>query len=64
MKKPTNKTPHAIAFGALVLSLSLSAFTAPSAAMTPDMSGLTPVLTFPEPASPQPVTRDATEVGN
>jgi len=40
----------------LTVTLAVSALAAPAMAMNVDMSSLTPVLTFPEPA-PEPVTQ-------
>ena len=40
----------------ITMMLVSSAFAAPAMAMNVDMSSLTPVLTFPEPA-PEPVTQ-------
>ncbi|MFN3207605.1 MAG: hypothetical protein ACE369_01125 [Roseovarius sp.] len=42
----------------LTAMLALTAVSAPAMAMNVDMSSLTPVLTFPEPA-PEPVTQGA-----
>ncbi|WP_201455393.1 hypothetical protein [Roseovarius atlanticus] len=42
----------------LTVTLVLTALSAPAMAMNVDMSSLTPVLTFPEPA-PEPVTQGA-----
>lgn len=42
---------------ALTVTLSLSAVAAPALAQSIDMSSLTPTLTYPEPATPEPVTK-------
>ncbi len=41
----------------LAIVLSLTAATGPALAVSVDMSGLTPTLTYPEPVSPPPVTK-------
>ncbi len=44
------------------LTLALGIALVPAASMAFDLSGLTPNLTYPDPA-PAPVTRDTTDIG-